>query len=51
MIFERVGAIERSSMLDRVVDPLAAVAAPALAATRVKNALSGTWLGHRLHPR
>jgi nitrite reductase/ring-hydroxylating ferredoxin subunit len=50
VISERVGAIGRSAILDRVVEPLAAVAGPALSATPVKNALSGTWLGHRVHP-
>jgi len=50
VISERVGAIGRSTILDRVVEPLAAIAGPALSATPVKNALSGTWLGHRVHP-
>jgi uncharacterized membrane protein len=36
--------------LDRVARPLATRVARATRPTPVKNALSGTWLGHPLHP-
>ncbi|MGI8411302.1 MAG: Rieske 2Fe-2S domain-containing protein [Solirubrobacteraceae bacterium] len=42
--------IERAGVLDRVGDPLSAAVRAALPAGRMKDALSGTWLGHSLHP-
>jgi nitrite reductase/ring-hydroxylating ferredoxin subunit len=41
---------ERLSALDRVADPLARTADRVMRAARVKNVLSGSWLGHPLHP-
>ena len=45
-----VRRIERLEALDRLVRPLAAAAGRATRSTPVKNAVSGTWLGHPLHP-
>ncbi|HVM12882.1 MAG TPA: Rieske (2Fe-2S) protein [Egibacteraceae bacterium] len=42
--------LERSEALDRVAAPVARAVRPALEPTPVRKALSGTWLGHRLHP-
>ncbi len=42
--------IEQAAALDRLGDPLAAAVRRALPAGPVKDALSGTWLGHALHP-
>jgi nitrite reductase/ring-hydroxylating ferredoxin subunit/uncharacterized membrane protein len=44
---ERIGADER---LDRLAAPAATTVAEALDRQPVKDALSGTWLGHPLHP-
>ncbi|HVL98904.1 MAG TPA: Rieske 2Fe-2S domain-containing protein [Egibacteraceae bacterium] len=44
---ERLG---RNAALDRVVGPLDRALRPVLDRRPVKDALSGTWLGHRLHP-
>jgi nitrite reductase/ring-hydroxylating ferredoxin subunit len=44
---ERVGQLRA---LDRVAEPLAGAVREAIPAGRVKDALSGTWLGHALHP-
>jgi nitrite reductase/ring-hydroxylating ferredoxin subunit len=46
-LVDRLGEDER---LDRVAAPLATVAQRLTERAEVKNALSGTWLGHRLHP-
>jgi nitrite reductase/ring-hydroxylating ferredoxin subunit/uncharacterized membrane protein len=43
-------AIERAGVLDRVGDPLTAAIRGALPPGRAKDALSGTWIGHALHP-
>ncbi|MGI8803199.1 MAG: Rieske 2Fe-2S domain-containing protein [Solirubrobacteraceae bacterium] len=43
-------AIEHARWLDVVGDPLSAAVRRALPAGPVKDALSGTWLGHALHP-
>ena len=43
-------AIEEATVLDRLVRPVADVAARLTGPAPVKNALSGTWLGHRFHP-
>ncbi|HEX5287441.1 MAG TPA: DUF2231 domain-containing protein [Streptosporangiaceae bacterium] len=45
-----VRKVEELEALDRAARPLAAAAGRATQARRVKNALSGTWLGHPLHP-
>ena len=45
-----VGRIEDFEGLDRLGRPLASQAHRATQSRRVKNALSGTWLGHALHP-
>ena len=45
-----VKRIEATEALDRVGKPLAAAISRATRPTLVKNALSGTWLGHQLHP-
>jgi nitrite reductase/ring-hydroxylating ferredoxin subunit/uncharacterized membrane protein len=42
--------LERARVLDAAGAQLVALAAPALRPRLVVNALSGTWLGHRLHP-
>src|SRR3954464_13051586 len=45
-----VGRIERAEQLDGPADALAQGVNTALAPTPVKNALTGTWLGHPVHP-
>lgn len=45
-----VKRIEDEQKLDRLGGPLAGAAGRATASTPIKNALSGTWLGHQLHP-
>ncbi|MGH9298663.1 MAG: Rieske 2Fe-2S domain-containing protein [Acidimicrobiales bacterium] len=45
-----VQELEGWKVLDRLARPLAKAAARATRPTVVKNALSGTWLGHPLHP-
>lgn len=50
MLHELLDRMERSAALDRVANPLDTAVRPVLEPTAVRNALSGTWLGHRLHP-
>lgn len=45
-----VTRIENLKELDTLAHPLADQARKATAPSPVKNALSGTWLGHQLHP-
>lgn len=45
-----VSRIERAAVLDRIGGPLAAAISHATQPALIKNALSGTWLGHQLHP-
>jgi nitrite reductase/ring-hydroxylating ferredoxin subunit/uncharacterized membrane protein len=45
-----VVGIERASALDRLADPLTAAIRSLLPAGPLKDHLSGTWLGHTLHP-
>lgn len=45
-----VRRIETFEGLDKPAKPIAEVVGQATASTPVKNALSGTWLGHPLHP-
>lgn len=45
-----VRRIENSAALDRLGRPLAAAISRVTRPAPVKNALSGTWLGHQLHP-
>jgi nitrite reductase/ring-hydroxylating ferredoxin subunit/uncharacterized membrane protein len=42
--------LERAAALDELAGKLADVVGTATRPRLVKNALSGTWLGHRLHP-
>lgn len=42
--------IEAAEALDRLGQPLAAAISRATRPALVKNTLSGTWLGHQLHP-
>jgi nitrite reductase/ring-hydroxylating ferredoxin subunit/uncharacterized membrane protein len=42
--------LEKAEELDGLADKLARVVGPATRPRVVKNALSGTWLSHRLHP-
>jgi nitrite reductase/ring-hydroxylating ferredoxin subunit/uncharacterized membrane protein len=42
--------LERAEALDEPAEMLAKVVGPATRPRVVKNALSGTWLGHRFHP-
>jgi nitrite reductase/ring-hydroxylating ferredoxin subunit/uncharacterized membrane protein len=42
--------LERAEALDEPAEKLAKVVGPATRPRVVKNALSGTWLGHRFHP-
>lgn len=45
-----VAAIEANKRLDRVAAPAADEVGKLTASPHVKNTLSGTWLGHPLHP-
>jgi nitrite reductase/ring-hydroxylating ferredoxin subunit/uncharacterized membrane protein len=42
--------LEQADGLDDAAEKLVAVVGPAVRPRLVKNALSGTWLGHRFHP-
>jgi hypothetical protein len=42
--------LEDAAVLDRPASMLAAAVSAATSPRLVKNALSGSWLGHRLHP-
>jgi nitrite reductase/ring-hydroxylating ferredoxin subunit/uncharacterized membrane protein len=42
--------LEDAGALDQPAEKLVGLLAPALRPRLVKNALSGTWLGHKLHP-
>jgi nitrite reductase/ring-hydroxylating ferredoxin subunit/uncharacterized membrane protein len=42
--------LERAEALDQPAEKLVKVVGPATRPRVVKNALSGTWLGHRFHP-
>ena len=42
--------LERAEALDEPAEKLVKVVGPAVRPRLVKNALSGTWLGHRFHP-
>jgi nitrite reductase/ring-hydroxylating ferredoxin subunit/uncharacterized membrane protein len=42
--------LEQAGGLDGPADKLVALVGPAVRPRLVKNALSGTWLGHRFHP-
>ncbi len=51
MLLEQVmKRIERARELDDLGEQLGKLVGPAVAPRPVKNALSGVWLGHRLHP-
>ncbi|MGN6204790.1 Rieske 2Fe-2S domain-containing protein [Humibacter sp.] len=43
-------AIEEASALDAVADPLSGLVLKVTKRKAIKNLLSGTWLGHTLHP-
>src|ERR1700694_3278804 len=45
-----VNSIERQQVLDRVSGPIADAVHKATEPDAVKSLLSGTWLGHQLHP-
>jgi nitrite reductase/ring-hydroxylating ferredoxin subunit/uncharacterized membrane protein len=45
-----VGQIASAGRLDPIAAPIAGAVRRATQPARVKNALSGTWLGHQLHP-
>jgi nitrite reductase/ring-hydroxylating ferredoxin subunit/uncharacterized membrane protein len=45
-----VDRIASATRLDPIAGPIAGAVQRATRPTRVKNALSGTWLGHQLHP-
>lgn len=47
---DRIDALGADDRLDDPAERVAAAVRPLLARRRVKNALSGAWLGHRLHP-
>jgi nitrite reductase/ring-hydroxylating ferredoxin subunit/uncharacterized membrane protein len=50
MFHELVERIARVEALERLAEPVAWSVRPLVAARPVRNALSGVWLGHRLHP-
>lgn len=45
-----VATVERDKKLDKIAGPVASAVRKATRGTSMKNALSGTWLGHQLHP-
>jgi nitrite reductase/ring-hydroxylating ferredoxin subunit/uncharacterized membrane protein len=45
-----VGRIETEEALDRVGQPLGSAVRDAVSASGLKDVLSGTWLGHAVHP-
>ena len=47
---ELAGALGRIEALERVAEPLAAGAKRLIGRGRLKDLLSGTWLGHPVHP-
>jgi nitrite reductase/ring-hydroxylating ferredoxin subunit/uncharacterized membrane protein len=47
---ETIHRLEGMEALDRAATVLRSAADPLTRSTPMKNALSGTWLGHRLHP-
>ena len=50
MVRTLVDRLARDERLEQPADRIAEVVRPWFAPRAVKNALSGTWLGHRLHP-
>jgi len=50
LLEKAVETVERATVLDKVADALSPVAAKLAPTGPVKDALSGTWLGHPLHP-
>lgn len=46
----RIDRLGQVTQLDTIADKLDGVLRPRLEPTPVRNALSGVWLGHRLHP-
>ena len=49
-IDEKVRSLGQAKQLDALADEVQRVLRPFFEPTRIKNALSGVWLGHRLHP-
>jgi nitrite reductase/ring-hydroxylating ferredoxin subunit/uncharacterized membrane protein len=47
---EQIDRLGRFKQLDPVAERVDKLARPVLEPARVRNALSGVWLGHRLHP-
>lgn len=45
-----IDGLGRAEALERPADRLATLVRPAFEPRAIKNALSGVWLGHRLHP-
>lgn len=45
-----ITAVEKEERLDEISEPVAAAVKKATGRRGVKNLLSGTWLGHALHP-
>ena len=50
MLHDLVRRVERIEALDRLAKPLVRVVSPAVRPRAVRNLLSGTYLGHPLHP-
>ncbi|XRQ09602.1 Rieske 2Fe-2S domain-containing protein, partial [Actinomadura welshii] len=50
MPHKTVRRVEKAEGLDRIAKPLSTVVKRAVRPRLVRNALSGTWLGHPLHP-
>ena len=42
--------LDRQTWLDPITERISSAVAPALSPGRVRTVLSGSWLGHRLHP-
>ena len=50
MLHDLVGRVEQIEALDRLAKPLVRVVSPAVRPRAVRNLLSGTYVGHPLHP-
>jgi nitrite reductase/ring-hydroxylating ferredoxin subunit/uncharacterized membrane protein len=50
MLYQHARRLGRTDALDRVARPVSGAVAKAVPSGAVKDALSGTWLGHPLHP-
>lgn len=50
IVYGILDGLEHATSLDRIADPLAAAVSKAVRPRRIRNLLSGTAIGHHLHP-